>query len=198
MLANTVACQNDIYVWTRDHRAHHRFSETDADPHNSNRGFFFAHMGWLMCRKHPEVIRKGMNLLVGRSSVNFDALAGATIDLADLRSDPVVMFQHRFFLPMAALFGFILPTFVPYLLWGEDIVHGFLVCVCLRYVYTLHATWLVVSTFDLRTFNFLTSLQNSVSHMFGNRPFDHSIEPRENALVTFASFGEGYHNFHHT
>lgn len=53
MIMNTMALQNDIFEWSRDHRVHHKHSETDADPHNANRGFFFAHVGWLMVRKHP-------------------------------------------------------------------------------------------------------------------------------------------------
>lgn len=57
--ANTMALQNDIYDWCRDHRVHHKFSETNADPHNSRRGFFFAHMGWLLVRKHDHVRDKG-------------------------------------------------------------------------------------------------------------------------------------------
>lgn len=68
--------QNDIYEWCRDHRVHHKFSETDADPHNSKRGFFFAHMGWLCVRKHPDVLNKG-----------------STVDLSDLLEDPVVYYQ---------------------------------------------------------------------------------------------------------
>lgn len=57
---------------------HHKFSDTNADPHNSKRGFFFAHMGWLLVRKHPDVKAKG-----------------AKIDMNDLRSDPIVMFQKK-------------------------------------------------------------------------------------------------------
>ena len=78
MLVNCMALQNSIYEWTRDHRVHHKHVDTHADPYNSQRGFFFAHMGWLMCRKHPEVKRKGR-----------------AIDMSDLEKDPVVMFQHR-------------------------------------------------------------------------------------------------------
>ena len=33
-VAQTVALQNSIYEWCRDHRAHHKHSETHADPHN--------------------------------------------------------------------------------------------------------------------------------------------------------------------
>lgn len=54
-ILNTLAFQNDIYEWARDHRVHHKYSETDADPHNATRGFFFSHVGWLLCKKHPHV-----------------------------------------------------------------------------------------------------------------------------------------------
>lgn len=59
MLCNTVAMQNSLYEWVRDHRGHHRFSETNADPHNAKRGAFFSHVGWLCLRKHPDVIQRG-------------------------------------------------------------------------------------------------------------------------------------------
>ena len=44
MLLNCIAGQNDLFVWCRDHRLHHRATETEADPHDARRGFFFAHM----------------------------------------------------------------------------------------------------------------------------------------------------------
>lgn len=59
-------------------RVHHKFTETDADPHNAKRGFFFSHIGWLMVRKHKDVFEKG-----------------ASIDMSDLEKDPVVMLQKK-------------------------------------------------------------------------------------------------------
>lgn len=70
--------QNDIIEWARDHRVHHKFTDTNADPHNSTRGFFFSHIGWLMCKKHPDV-RK----------------FGAKVDMSDVESDPVCQFQRK-------------------------------------------------------------------------------------------------------
>ncbi|GBM82379.1 Stearoyl-CoA desaturase 5 [Araneus ventricosus] len=32
--------QDNILRWCRDHRVHHKYTETDADPHNIKRGFF--------------------------------------------------------------------------------------------------------------------------------------------------------------
>lgn len=74
----TVAFQNHIYEWVRDHRVHHKFTDTNADPHNSRRGFFFSHMGWLMVRKHRDVYVKGK-----------------TVDMSDLEKDWVVVWQRR-------------------------------------------------------------------------------------------------------
>ena len=34
MLMFSIANQGSIYHWARDHRVHHKNSETDADPHN--------------------------------------------------------------------------------------------------------------------------------------------------------------------
>ena len=93
--------QNSVIEWSRDHRVHHKHVETNADPHNSNRGFFFSHMvfsmlillskksqfrynsifdlkGWLMCKKHVDVIEKGRKISVD-----------------DLSSDPLLRFQQK-------------------------------------------------------------------------------------------------------
>lgn len=40
--------------WARYHRLHHKHSETSADPHDASRGFFFAHLGWMLLKKTPE------------------------------------------------------------------------------------------------------------------------------------------------
>lgn len=79
MIFNTIAFQDAAYHWARDHRVHHKYSETDADPHNATRGFFFSHIGWLLCKKHPEVKVKGKG-----------------VDVSDLKSDHILMFQKKY------------------------------------------------------------------------------------------------------
>ncbi|KAF0314647.1 Acyl-CoA Delta(11) desaturase [Amphibalanus amphitrite] len=127
MIMFTISGQNDIYEWVRDHRLHHRHSETDADPHNATRGFFFAHCGWLMVRKHPEVRRQG-----------------AKVDLSDLLADPVVAFQRSWFVPMVLSWSFIIPSLIPHLAWGESLSIALLISTA-RLVTSLHCTWLVNS-----------------------------------------------------
>lgn len=164
-VANSMAFQNDIFEWARDHRVHHKYSESDADPHNAKRGFFFSHIGWLLVRKHPDVIEKGRKL-----------------ELKDLYTDKVVMFQRKYYKPSVVIMCFFIPTVVPWYFWGETFLVAYFIPALLRYTVVLNATWLV----------------NSAAHMWGNRPYDKNINPRENKFVAFSAIGEGFHNYHHT
>lgn len=132
MLFNSISMQTDILEWSHDHRVHHKYSETDADPHNAKRGFFFAHMGWLMLERHPEVIRRRKET-----------------DMTDLLNNPIVMFQYRHYAAMCILFSVVMPTLVPWYFWGENVYVAFFVAFGLRYALTLHQTWLVNSAAHL-------------------------------------------------
>ena len=159
MLCNSMANQASIYQWVKDHRVHHMYSETHADPHNSKRGFFFAHIGWLYLKRHPDNIR-----------------AEKELDLSDLENDPVVMIQRWGFgqwrfhwviaiymwwviqclYPLTALSflyyntivfilpaRFIFPAQFAVKFWGESYWLAFFVAGALRYVFVLHCTFLV-------------------------------------------------------
>ena len=65
--------------WVQYHRLHHRYMETSADPHNSQRGFWFSHIGWLMIKRTPEVTEK---------------IKG--IDLSDMDRDPVTRYADKY------------------------------------------------------------------------------------------------------
>lgn len=74
-------------------------------------------MGWLLCRKHPEVMKNG-----------------GKIDMADIMADPILHFQHKYYMPLSVFSCFVLPTFVPWLLWNEDLWLSYCICV-FRYVF---------------------------------------------------------------
>ncbi len=42
-----LSCQHGPIDWVGLHRHHHTFSDTDADHHNSKKGFWWSHMGWM-------------------------------------------------------------------------------------------------------------------------------------------------------
>lgn len=127
MFFQTIAFQNCIWEWVRDHRVHHKYTDTNADPHNSLRGFFFSHVGWLLQKKHPDVKEKGK-----------------TIYMDDLKEDPIVMWQKRnyhWFMPLCVFVG---PTLFQWYVFGETLG------VCwnlslMRWCLIVNITWLLNS-----------------------------------------------------
>ncbi|CAG2118919.1 unnamed protein product [Medioppia subpectinata] len=85
-------------------------------------------MGWLMCRKHPDVIEQGK-----------------LVDMSDLAANPVISLQRKFYVPLVALIWAAFPTLTPYYMWGEGLWEAWFVCVMFRYVLILNITWCVNS-----------------------------------------------------
>ena len=46
------AVQKGPLWWAAHHRHHHRHSDTDEDLHSPRKGFWWAHVGWIMCDKY--------------------------------------------------------------------------------------------------------------------------------------------------
>lgn len=128
MLGCTMAYQNSIFHWVREHRVHHKFSETNADPVNASRGLFFSHVGWLMVRKHPDVKTKGK-----------------VIDMSDLEQNPIVAFNRKHYVMLTTLVAGVIPFIIPVLGWNETFINSFCIAVVLRWVLTLNAIFVVNS-----------------------------------------------------
>jgi stearoyl-CoA desaturase (delta-9 desaturase) len=127
MLANSAAHQGSIYHWVKDHRMHHRHTDTDLDPHSIEYGFFYSHIGWLFFRR----------------SDKFRA-AAREIQMGDIENDSVVMFQHKNYFLMSNLFCFILPSVYGYYAWNSLWI-GYFYFGVLKWVLLLHITWCVNS-----------------------------------------------------
>jgi stearoyl-CoA desaturase (delta-9 desaturase) len=129
MLMNCMSNQGTIVHWSRDHRAHHKWTDTPADPHDTTRGFFYAHMGWLLVPKTEELRVKGR-----------------TIPCDDIINDPVVAFQSwaesKF--KFMQLVCYVLPSVYAHRVYGDWLL-GFLVLGVFRWLLSLHATWCVNS-----------------------------------------------------
>lgn len=78
LFMGTTAFEMSVFDWCADHRAHHRYTDTDKDPYNVKKGFWWAHMGWLMFKREGEAV---------------------PADISDLQRDPLLRFQHKYFLP---------------------------------------------------------------------------------------------------
>ena len=127
MLLASMSNQGSIFHWCRDHRIHHKFSDTDADPRDINRGFFYSHIGWLMLKKDKLVKDAGYKL-------NCD----------DLMDDWVVALNHKLNPFLDQFMCFVVPGL--YGMWQyNSFIKGFLIFGALRWVMELHATWCVNS-----------------------------------------------------
>jgi len=48
----TMAVQKGPLWWAANHRAHHRYSDTEQDMHTPLRGFWHSHIGWILSDRH--------------------------------------------------------------------------------------------------------------------------------------------------
>lgn len=156
------AWENSILDWCSGHRRHHKHVDHEDDPYNINEGFFYAHMGWMLFKLKPEPPMD---------------------NVADLRKDKLVMWQHKYIFIIAALVGFIIPTLICGLKYGtwQGALGGFLIAGVLRTTLVQQATFFI----------------NSACHYFGSQPYSSTHSARNSWFMALLTYGEGYHNFHH-
>jgi stearoyl-CoA desaturase (delta-9 desaturase) len=97
----------------------------------------------------------------------------------DLQKDKIVMWQHKHYLALtlATNFGFPIAFGVIHGdVWGAILLVGFT-----RLVLSHHTTFFI----------------NSLAHVWGSQPYTEKNTARDNGVLAFMTFGEGYHNFHH-
>jgi stearoyl-CoA desaturase (delta-9 desaturase) len=160
LIAGGWALENSAFKWAADHIRHHAHTDHEHDPYNAQRGFWYSHCGWLFFT---------------------DAHADEKY-ASRLRQDPLVMWQHRYYLPIV-LSGLGLTFVVGFLYNGWT---GGLGCFLLA---GMGRTFAVLnSTFCI----------NSICHLWGSQPHGQADSSRDSWLVSLVTFGEGYHNYHHT
>lgn len=156
-LFGAAGVQNSIINWSSDHRRHHADIDEEEDPYNSLKGFWWSHVGWVLF----------IDPLRNLDNVN------------DLFKDPLVAFQHKYYVPLTILMVGIVPATIG-LAWGDPL-GAFLWAGVIRLVVQYHSTFSI----------------NSLAHMFGRKPYNKAISARDNGIVALITLGEGYHNFHH-
>ena len=120
------AFENSALMWSCEHRSHHKHVDhEDDDPYAISKGFFHAHIGWLMFKLRPELTYENVN---------------------DLKKDPLVMWQHRNVQKIAILVAFVLPSVAGYC-WGgwRSALGGLLLAGVARVVALQHATFCINS-----------------------------------------------------
>ena len=161
LIFGAAAFENSVLLWSCEHRSHHKHVDHDDDPYCISHGLFHAHIGWLLFKLDPPP--------------PFD-------NVADLKKDPLVMWQHRHIHLIAAVVSFVLPAALGYL-WGGWVsaLGGFLIGGIARVVAVQHSTFCI----------------NSLCHYLGDQPYSTKCSARDSWLMAIVTLGEGYHNYHH-
>jgi stearoyl-CoA desaturase (delta-9 desaturase) len=119
-----MAIQNSILVWCIRHRFHHRHvDDNDKDPYSIGRGFWFAHIGWM---------------LKDYESGDLDWSV-----VPDLERDPIVTWQHKYYWPLVLATNVAAPLLLGWMvgdLWGVFLLAG-----VLRLVVSHHVTFFINS-----------------------------------------------------
>lgn len=49
-----MAAQKDALWWAGHHRVHHRYTDTELDPHTPRKGFWWSHVGWILADDYSD------------------------------------------------------------------------------------------------------------------------------------------------
>ncbi len=125
LLFGSAAFEGSALEWCSDHRRHHKHVDHDDDPYDISKGFFHAHMGWLLFKLKPEP---------------------PLDNVGDLKADRLVMWQHRYCYGIAFLMSFVLPPLLGWLWGGAHAALGsFLIAGVARIFCVQHSTFFINS-----------------------------------------------------
>ena len=101
-------------------------------------------------------------------------------NVRDLAKDPIVAWQDKHYWTLSFSLNVLLTLAIGFLL--GDALGGLLLMGFLRLFLCHHTTFFI----------------NSLAHYWGNQPYSDESSARDNPVIALLTYGEGYHNYHHT
>ena len=170
VILGSMAAQGPPLYWACNHRRHHQFTERAGDPHSPHDRDGVALSGW----------RGFLHAHIGWSfsaEMTNSALYGKDL----LRNRLLGRLNQLYYLWVAL--GVLAPALLGVLIersaWG--FLQGFVWGGCVRLALSYHSINAI----------------NSVTHLYGTRPFATREQSRNNAWLALPTFGESWHNNHH-
>ena len=170
-IAGSLAVEGPVLNWVADHRRHHKYSDREGDPHSPWR---FGD-DW-------KALTKG--LVWAHVGWLFDANRTSKEKFVpDLMADKKIDRISRLF-PALVAFSLLAPALIGGLWawswWGA--LTAFFWATLVRVAFLHHVTWSI----------------NSICHTFGKEEFEVRDKSRNVNWLAVLSFGESWHNLHHS
>jgi stearoyl-CoA desaturase (Delta-9 desaturase) len=125
LIFGSAAFENSVLMWASEHRRHHKHVDHEEDPYDISKGFFHAHIGWLLFKLLPQPPFDNVN---------------------DLKKDPLVMWQHRYVHLLAVITSFGFPALIGAMWDGwAGALGGFLIGGVAKVVVVQHCTFFINS-----------------------------------------------------
>ena len=162
LLIGASAFQGSCLKWSSDHRQHHTEIDSENDPYSINKGFWYAHMGWLFLT---------------------DSVDREIRRVPDLQKNRLVVLQHKYYVLLASFMAFVVPMIVGGLLF-KSFLAGLLIAGSLRIFLTQQSTFFVNSLchyFGRQTYSKDISARDSfivaiLTHGEGYHNFHHTFQ----------------------
>jgi len=132
LLFGAATFEESALKWASQHRQHHLFTDTEHDPYGVDKGFWHAHIGWILFWRHR---------------VNYD-------NVKDLRRSALISHQHDYHEWWSIGGGIVPPLLIAW--WLGHPLGGFILTVCLRTVIVLHSAFFVNSyahTYGMKSYD---------------------------------------------
>jgi stearoyl-CoA desaturase (delta-9 desaturase) len=170
-VAGSMAVEGSVISWVAIHRRHHMFSDQPGDPHSPYRygsGFVGTLRGFLWAH---------VGWLFAADPTDPQRFA------PDLLRDRDLVVVDKLF-PILAVSSLAVPFAIGWMLYGTlaGALTTFVWAGLVRMAVLHHVTWSI----------------NSVCHLWGRRPFVTNDRSTNVAALALVSFGESWHNFHHS
>lgn len=100
--------------------------------------------------------------------------------VSDLLANKLIVFQHRYYALLMVAVNALVFFSVGFVF--QDYLGAFVLAVWTRIFCLHHFTWFI----------------NSLAHTWGSKQFSQEQSAVDNYIISLLTFGEGYHNYHHT
>ncbi|XP_017091838.2 acyl-CoA Delta-9 desaturase [Drosophila bipectinata] len=177
MLCQTTAGQGSIYSVVQAHRLHHAKFQQDEDPYYSKHSFMYAQVRGGLLRYSPqqeELLKE--------------------VDMSDLESDPIVMFQKRFYVLLYIFVNILLSVNTPFQYFGDSLTASMFVGFWLRSLIVINVGNLVNSSHFIWSLHkgFKAADSNSIFLITKSYwPQFHYLLPRDYQSGEFGDYATG-------